>query len=491
MTTTADRRWLALPVLFTASFMAILDVFIVYVTAPSLQHDLGASPAAVQWVMDAYVLAYAAALITGGRVGDIIGRRRTLQIGVTAFALSSALCGAAPTPGTLIAARVVQGLSAALMWPQVLSIVQVEFAPHERRRCFAILGGVQGAASICGQIVGGGLIGLDVLGLGWRTVFLINVPIGLAAALAAARFVPESRATDARRLDLVGVALGSLAVLLVVAPVVEGREAGWPWWVPAALVAAAIVAMAWIAHERRLTARGGTPLVDLSLFALPDVRIGVALAFAFFTAVPCVFLILALYLQDGLGLSALASGVAYMPLALSFVGISLINPRLYARAGERLLAIGAAITALGTVAIIAAVAAGHPSHVTPALIAAFVLFGIGPGIVMPGMMTAVLRTVPERAAGSASGVLTTAQQIGAALGIAIGGVLFFGALGDGRGAGAYGDALAVALAWSIVAALATGLLALRLARGDRYREARWSSSRTSPTSSSAEARTGA
>lgn len=460
---TTDRRWLALPVLFTASFMAILDVFIVYVTSPSLERELGASPAAVQWVMDAYVLAYAAALITGGRIGDLIGRRRALRIGATAFAASSALCGAAPTPGTLIAARVVQGLSAALMWPQVLSIVQVEFAPQERRRCFAILGGVQGAASICGQIVGGGLIALDVLGLGWRTVFLINVPIGIATAVAAARFVPESRAPEARRLDLVGVLLGSLAVLLVVAPVVEGREAGWPWWVPAALVAAALVGAAWVAHERRLSARGGTPLVDLSLFALRDVRIGVGLAFAYFAAVPCVFLLLALYLQDGVGLSPLASGVAYMPLALAFVGVSLVTPRLAGALGDHVLAIGAAVTVAGTAAIVAAIEVGGAGHVTPLLVAAFVLFGLGPGLVMPNTMTAVLRKVPSHAAGSASGVLTTAQQIGAALGIAIGGSLFFSALGDGRGADAYGDALAVGLAWSALAAVATGALAIRLA----------------------------
>src|SRR5919197_6691145 len=180
-----DRRWLVLPVIFSATFMGILDVFIVNVTAPSLRHDLGASPAAVQWVVDGYAVAFATALITGGRLGDVIGRRRAFRLGVGAFTLSSALCGAAPSPTALVAARALQGLSCALMMPQVLSIIQVEFEPHERRRCLAIMGGVQGAASVCGQLVGGALISLDVLGLGWRTVFLINVPVGLAVVVAA------------------------------------------------------------------------------------------------------------------------------------------------------------------------------------------------------------------------------------------------------------------------------------------------------------------
>src|SRR6266542_3148909 len=220
-----DRRWLVLPVIFSATFMGILDVFIVNVTAPSLRHDLGASPASVQWVVDGYALAFATALITGGRIGDVIGRRRAFRLGVSAFTVASALCGAAPTPTALVLARAAQGLSCALMWPQVLSIVQVEFAAHERRRCFAIMGGVQGLASVCGQIVGGALISLDLLGLGWRTVFLVNVPVGIAAVVAARRLVPESRSQDARRLDLRGVALGSAVLLLVITPIVEGRAA--------------------------------------------------------------------------------------------------------------------------------------------------------------------------------------------------------------------------------------------------------------------------
>jgi EmrB/QacA subfamily drug resistance transporter len=454
------RRWLILPVIFSATFMAILDVFIVNVAAPSLRHDLGASGAAVQWVVDGYALAFATALITGGRLGDVIGRRRAFRIGVAAFTAASALCGAAPSPAALIAARALQGLSCALMMPQVLSIIQVEFEAHERRRCLAIMGGVQGAASVCGQLVGGALIGLDVLGLGWRTVFLINVPVGLAAVVAAGRLVPESRSQSARRLDLPGVSLGALTALLVIFPIVDGRAAGWPWWVPAALAAAVPVAAVWVAYERRLTNRGGAPLVDLSLFGVRGYRLGLALSLLFYTGLTCVFFLLGLYLQDGLGLSPLGSGLAFTPLAVPFVAATLLAPRFFARVGDRLIAFGSALMALAAGLVAIGVATTHPTGPTPELIAGLAVMCIGPGIVVPGLIHVVLRSVPPQSAGSASGVVTTAQQIGNALGVAIAGALFFGVLGDGAGPHAYDRAFAIALTWSVAMAALSTVLAL-------------------------------
>jgi EmrB/QacA subfamily drug resistance transporter len=471
MTSTETRRWLILPVILSATFMAILDVFIVNVAAPSLRHELGASAASVQWVVDGYALAFATALITGGRLGDVIGRRRAFRIGVAAFTAASALCGAAPTPTALVAARALQGLSCALMMPQVLSIIQVEFAPDERRRCLAIMGGVQGAASVCGQLVGGALIGLDVLGLGWRTVFLINVPVGVAAVVAAGRLVPESRSESARRLDLPGVGLGCIAALLVIFPIVEGRAAGWPWWVPAALVAAVPVAAAWVAYERSLTARGGAPLVDLSLFRVQGYRLGLALALLFYTGLTCVFFLLGLYMQDGLGLSPLESGVAFTPLAVPFVAATLVAPRYFARIGDRLIALGSAVMALAAGAVAIGVATTHPAGMTPVLVAGLAIMCIGPGIVVPGLIHVALRSVPAASAGSASGVLTTAQQMGNALGVAIAGALFFGVLGDGAGARAYDRAFAIALGWSVATAALSTVLALRIAACQPGRDA--------------------
>lgn len=464
MTSTQDlnpRRWLMLPVVLTAAFMAILDVFISNVAAPSIQKDLGASTAQVQWLFASYVLAYALGLITGGRLGDIHGRRRCLRLGLAGFTTASALCGAAPTPTALLAARAVQGLSAALMAPQMLSVIQVEFPPEERRRCFALMGGMQGAAAITGQIVGGGLISLDVLGLDWRSVFLINVPVGIAALVAAGRLVPESRSESARRLDLGGVALGSLVLGLIIVPLVEGRQAGWPWWVPVAFAAAVPAAALWIAYERRISARGGSPLVELSLFRERGFRLGVPLVLMFWM-VTSFFLLIGLYLQDGLGYSPVAAGLLFTPLAVAFVVVSLSTGKLGRVSDDRLLIIGASVAALGLVLSALITADGGDAFPGLPLILAFLVVGAGNGCFMPTAVGAVLRRIPGDAAGSASGVLTTAQQIGYAVGVAGAGSAFFTELGGRGGGAAYGDALAVGTLVSIAVAIGATLLALQL-----------------------------
>jgi EmrB/QacA subfamily drug resistance transporter len=464
MTSTQElnpRRWLMLPVVLAAAFMAIVDVFIANVAAPSIQKDLGASTAQVQWLFASYVLAYALGLITGGRLGDIYGRRRCLRLGLAGFTAASALCGAAPSPTALLAARFVQGLSAALMFPQMLSVIQVEFAPEERRRCFALMGGVQGAGAILGQIVGGGLISLDVLGLEWRSVFLINVPVGIAALVAAGRLVPESRSDSARRLDLGGVALGSLVLGLIIVPLVEGRQAGWPWWVPVAFAAALPAAAMWIGYERRVKARGGSPLVELNLFRERGFRLGVPLVLLFWM-VTSFFLILGLYLQDGLGYSPVAAGLLFTPLAVAFVAASLSTGRLSSISDDRLLAVGASVAALGHVLAAVVVSGAGDAFPGLPLILAFVLIGAGNGLFMPTAVGAVLRRIPGDAAGSASGVLSTAQQIGYALGVAGAGSAFFSELGGRAGGAAYGDALSVGTLVAIAVALAATVLALQL-----------------------------
>jgi EmrB/QacA subfamily drug resistance transporter len=464
MTTTGTlnpRRWLMLPVVLTAAFMAIVDVFIVNVATPSIQAELHASPSEVQWLVAAYVLAYAIGLITGGRLGDIYGRRRLFQLGLAGFTIASALCGAAPSPPALLGARFAQGLSAALMFPQMLSVIQVEFPPEERGRCFALMGGVQGAGAILGQLLGGGLISLDVLGLDWRSVFLVNVPVGIAAIVAAQRLVPESRSESARRLDLGGVALGSLVLGLVVFPLVEGREAGWPWWVPAAFAAALPAAAVWLRYERRVSARGGSPLVELGLFRERAFRIGVGLVLLFWM-ITSFFLFLGLYFQDGLGYGPMSSGLLFTPLAVVFVVASLTSGRLVRVPHERLLAIGAALASAGL--LVAAFAASGTSGALPVapLMLAFALVGVGNGLFMPTAVTGVLRRIPAADAGSASGVLSTAQQLGNALGVAIAGAAFFGELGSHHGPAAYGDALAAGALVAALVTLAAALLALRL-----------------------------
>jgi EmrB/QacA subfamily drug resistance transporter len=450
-----------LPVVLTAAFMAIVDVFIVNVAAPSIQSNLHASESDIQWLVAVYVLAYALGLITGGRLGDIYGRRRLFQLGLAGFTIGSALCGIAPTPDALLGARFVQGISAALMFPQVLSVIQVEFPPEERGRCFALMGAMQGAGAVLGQLLGGGLISLNVLGMDWRAVFLINVPVGIAAFVLAARLVPESRSEQARRLDIGGVALGSLALGLVVFPLVEGREAGWPVWVPAALVAAIPVAAIWLWHERRVTARGGSPLVELGLFRQRHFSIGLSAVLAFWM-MTSFFTLLGLYLQNGLGYSPIESGLLFTPLAVTFVAASLNIGRLAWISPERLLP-GAAAMAAGGFVLAALTVSGTVSSLPAApLMGAFVLVGLGAGAFMPTVITTVLGRTESHQAGSASGVLSTAQQIGNALGVTIGGTVFFDALGSHSGPAAYGDAFAAGTLVAAGVALAAALLALRL-----------------------------
>jgi EmrB/QacA subfamily drug resistance transporter len=449
---------LLLPVLFVAVLMVILDVFIVMVAAPSMSADLHASASEIQWVVAAYLLAYAMTLITGGRLGDIVGRRRMLRVGLVLFTAASALCAAAPTPNALIAARVLQGLGSAAMWPQVLSIVQVEFAPAERPRAFALQGVVQGAASIAGQIVGGGLISLNLLGLGWRWVFLVNVPVGLAALVAAGRVVPESYSERARRLDVPGVALATLALALLMFPIVEGRDLGWPWWTGALLAAALPAGAAFLAWERHVLAARRSPLIELRLFAERAFRIGVAAAVALFV-VPSFFLFLGLYLQDGGGVTPIESGVAFAPLAAAFVAASLLGPRVGAARMDALPVAGGVVIAAGMATTIAALAVSGGAFLAGLMVVAVIPVGIGMGLSVPPLINLVLRSVATEDAGAASGTLVTAQQVGNALGVAVVGAVFFARLGDGAGPGAYGSAFGAAAAvQGALALVAAGLV---------------------------------
>jgi EmrB/QacA subfamily drug resistance transporter len=449
-----------LPVLFAPIFMVIVDIFIVNVTAPSLRTDIGASDSDLQWVVAAYLLTYALSLITGGRLGDILGRRRMFKAGVAGFSVASILCAAAPDPTTLIVARLLQGFGGAAMWPQVLSIIQVEFAPAERPKAFGVQGLVQGLGAIVAQIIGGGLIALDLLGLGWRWVFLVNVPVGAIALLAADRVIPESRSEKVRRLDFVGVGLATLALSLVMIPAVEGRELGWPAWTFACFAAAIPAAALFVASQRRIAARGGSPLVELRLFETRGFRIGLVSATVLYFVISFFFL-LAIYMQEGLGLSALESGLAFTPIAVAFVTASLTGPRLADGAREYLPQVGATVAALGLITTIIAVQATGNGSVSAWLLLAMVPVGAGMGLAIPALINLVLRAVPPNDAGAASGTLVTAQQIGAALGVAIVGTVFFSELGSATGAAAHGDAFSVALAVQAAFAVTAAALVSR------------------------------
>jgi EmrB/QacA subfamily drug resistance transporter len=461
MTTKDKHSRLLLPVLFIGAFMYILDVFIVYVAAPSLHSELGASESDVQWVVGGYVLAFAVGLITGGRLGDIAGRRRMFRAGLVGFTLASTLCAAAPSAEALIAARVLQGLGAALLWPQVLSIIQVEFAPEHRARPLAIMGAIAGLGAMSGQLIGGALIGIDAFGLGWRWVFLVNLPLGLAALALSGRAIPESRSRQAPRLDLPGVAVGSLLLAMIAVPIVDGRELSWPPWVFASLAGAIPVGWLFVRLERAVAASGRAPLLELQLFRVRDFSRG-AVAMALLYAVISFFFLVTLYLQEGAGLSAIESGLVFTPLAAAFASASILGPRLIARVGDALAAAGALLAATGITATAAVMAAIGDDFSAAALIPPMVLVGVGMGLFIPPMLRIVLQSVPPEDAGAASGVLTTAQQLGNAFAIAGVGTVFFSVLGDGGSLSTYAEAFGAAASIQVAAAATGAILVMRM-----------------------------
>src|SRR5580693_4926811 len=276
------RRWLTLIILLLAAFMNLLDVSIVNIAIPSIQRNLHASYADVQWALAGYTLAYALVLITGGRLGDTFGRKRLFLIGVAGFTIMSALCGAATGPGMLIGCRVAQGAMGAIMVPQVLAVIQVIFPPRERIKALAGFGVTAGLGTVSGPLLGGLLIQHNLFGLGWRPIFLINLPVGIIAVIASAILVPESRAPRPPRLDPIGVLLVSTALLLLLYPLVQGRELGWPAWTFVSMAVSLPVFAAFVLYERAKARRDGSPLVELSLFRERGFSVGMAIAVAFF-----------------------------------------------------------------------------------------------------------------------------------------------------------------------------------------------------------------
>ncbi len=427
-TPSAARPWLALAIVLGGTFMAIFDVFVVNVAVPTVQRDLRASFAQAQFVLAGYSLAYAVLLVTGGRLGDVYGRKRLFMTGMAGFTAASALCGLAPAPTPVVAARIVQGLAAAAMTPQVLSTIQVTFAPQERSRAFGVYGAVVGIAASLGQALGGLLIRANLLGLSWRPVFLVNIPIGVAVLIAAAaRFLPESRSATAPRLDLGGVGILSVGLFLLTFPLVEGRDAGWPAWAWLCLAAAVPILIAFVLFERRVTARDGSPLVVLRLFRERAFVTGLLVSLLFNAASSASFFILALYLQLGLHRSALAAGLIFAPGALGFFAAATASVRLIPRLGSRLIAVGLAVVIASWVmnVIIVHRAGEAPSGFLLAL--AIVVQGLGAGSTGPPVIGAILAGIDRDDAGAASGVVVTCQQIGSALGVAIIGVILFGA----------------------------------------------------------------
>jgi EmrB/QacA subfamily drug resistance transporter len=421
------RRWLALGSVMTALFMVLLDVSIVNVAVPAIRSNLSANNADIQFVVAGYGLAYAVMLITGGRLGDIFGRKKLFLIGMSGFVVASALCGLAQSALMLDISRVVQGVMAALMYPQVLSVIQVSFPPQERARVFGFVGAVIGIATITGPLVGGLIIRNDITGGSWRWIFLVNLPIGIASLIAATRLVTESKAPNAKRLDLVGVILSSAGILLLVYPLVEGQVAGWPAWTFICMGLSPFVLIAFILYERALP-ESRFPLVQLSLFRIRSFSVGVAISAVFIAGIPAFFFTFSLMLQVGLGYSALHAGLTTIPWSLASAVASAMSTRVAPRLGKWTIAIGSVFLVAGILGIMLTLHLRGTQVSSWDLIPSFLISGIGLGTVIAPLLNIILAGVPGRDAGSASGVLTTFQQLGGAIGVAVVGVVFFGLL---------------------------------------------------------------
>lgn len=451
------RRWLALPVLLTGAFLPILDFNVVNLALPAIRQDLNATASEVQFVISAYAATYAVFLITGGRLGDLFGRRRMFLLGVAGFTIASVLCGIAWSPAVLIAGRILQGLTATAMAPQVLASIRVLFPAAEQGRALAFYGATFGLANICGQVLGGTLVSAHPFGLTWQAIFLINVPIGLAAFVGGLMFLSESRAPRAEKLDVGGVMLLSLTLGLLVYPLIQGRESGWPAELVAMLLASPLALALFIRFEARLFARGGDPLVALHLLRNRGFAIGVMMALAFYM-LSSFYLTFAVYLQSGLHKSPLMAGLAMLPFALGFFISSLASSYVMQQLGVRTLTLGFALQVLGFGAVMISVSGILPSGLEIGLVCA----GLGFGIVMPSVIKAVIGTIDQRHAGLASGIMISTFQIGAALGVAIIGGVFYSAVGITPDPDAYANAFVLALGCNVALLVAGGVLSLWL-----------------------------
>jgi EmrB/QacA subfamily drug resistance transporter len=416
------RRWQILAIVLVAELMDLIDGTIVNVAAPAIRRDLGGSQSTLQWFGAAYTLAFAVLLVTGGRLGDRIGRRRVFVIGIVGFTLASAACAAAPSADALIVLRVLQGGFGALLIPQGFGVVKEVFAEDEIQKAFAAFGPVIGIAAVASPIIGGALTSGNLFGLGWRSVFLVNVPLGIAGLVGALALMPKTGGRRELRLDPIGVGLITLSSVGLVYPLVQGRELGWPAWIFGVLAAGVVGLLAFAHYERR---HGDRALIAPSLLRNSTYTSGLFVVVCFFAAMIGLNLLLSVFCQLGEGFSPIRTGLTLAPFA---VGVALTAGPSYPlaqRFGRGAMQVGLVVMAagLGLLALMVGNATGHVSSWT--LVPGELLAGMGMGLALPPLFDFILAGVHEHEVGSASGVLNASQQLAAALGIAVFATIFF------------------------------------------------------------------
>jgi MFS family permease len=452
-------------ILLVGAFLPPLDFFIVNVALPSIRGEFGASSSAEQLVISSYAALYAVTLTTGGRLGDLYGRGRVFFIGLIGFAAASTLCGLAWSPWALVAGRALQGVTAAVMAPQALASVQAIFPEAEKPLALSLYGAVFGLAAVVGQALGGILISIDLLGLGWRAIFLVNLPVAILVVLFGIPLLKETRAQDARKLDLGGTALSMATLGALIVPLIEGREAGWPPWSWLSLMA--VPALAWLfwRYETRLAQAGGTPLLDPAAVQAPGLGRALLIALLFY-AIGAFFLLFSIYLQDALHTTALGAGLVFLPFGAGFLLGPLSTPFCRRILGTYVNPVGMGLEAVGFVGLVWAIMAA-PAGVSPApvpLAAILFVIGFGQGLGLPTLMRMVTGRVAPAFSGMIAGIASSTLQVGTALSVAVIGGIFYTVLGARTDPAAITQAFIVAIL-CIAACLAAGAgLSVTLAR---------------------------
>ena len=451
--------WLGFSAVLGAALMNLLDSTVVSVAAPVIRDELGGTNATLQWTTAGYTLALAVLLMVGGRLGDMVGRRRMLLIGTVGFTAASMLCALAWSPEVLAGGRVVQGAFAALMLPQGFGLIRDAFPPADMAKPLAAFGPVMGIGAVLGPIVGGFLIDANLFGTGWRMIFLINLPLGILTAVLALKHLPKVAPTAAgARLDWISVALSAAGTVLLILPLVQGHELHWPAWTVVSLVASVPVFAIFARRQSRLARTGRSPLVEPSLAGKRSYVAGVGFATIFFAAMGAMFTV-GMMLQIGLGYSAIGASVMMAPWAFGALVGSAVSGVLMAKLGRTLLHVGLALMGagvLGLVAVyqVAGIELGFAAMALPLLVG-----GTGMGMIFVPLFDIVLGGVEDREVGSATGALTAIEQLGVTLGVAILGTVFFSIIG------ATPTAQSAVDAGSVTALVAAGLIAIGFVLG--------------------------
>ena len=418
-------RWVGFAAVLAAMIMNILDSTIVNVAAPAIQRDLAMSSSALEWIAAAYTLAIAAGLMTGGRLGDMFGRKRMLLVGLTVFVLASIACSVAWSPEALIVARVVQGLSAAALTPQCFGLIRDIFPPAQMGKAFAALGPVIGLSTVAGPVVAGLLIRADLFGTDWRSLFLINLPIGAFALVVGAKVLPNSQVRQDRiRLDGVGTMLLAAASFLLVFPLVDGRSLGWPSWIWGVLAAALPLLAVFAMQQRRRLRAGRTPLVEVTILRKRSYVSGIVFVVVFFGSIVGFSLAVGLFLQIGLGFTALHASLYMAALAVGAFFGSGVGAWAATAVGRPILHVGLALMAVGTIVLYLSLRAADTVG-AGTLVPGLAVFGFGMGMIFVPLFSIIIGEIDDHEVGSASGLLESVQQLGASLGVAVLATLFF------------------------------------------------------------------